>query len=88
LYGLSCCACGIGNVFLHRKTKAKVYVTAGHEFGASFHGKNLIIDESLYGIRTNATRFHEHLSETNLRLDFKKIKYDPDFMDGGQIIKL
>jgi hypothetical protein len=32
LYGLSCCACGIGNVFLHGMTKEKVYITAGPEF--------------------------------------------------------
>jgi hypothetical protein len=29
LYGLSCCACDIGNVFLYGKTKEKVYITAG-----------------------------------------------------------
>jgi hypothetical protein len=39
LYGLSCCACDIGNAFLYEKTKEKVYITAGHEFGASLHGK-------------------------------------------------
>jgi hypothetical protein len=29
LYGLSCCACDIGNAFLHGKTKEKVYITSG-----------------------------------------------------------
>jgi hypothetical protein len=29
LYGLSCCACGIGNAFLYGKTKENVYITAG-----------------------------------------------------------
>jgi hypothetical protein len=33
LYGLSCCACDIGNAFLYGKTNEKVYVTAGPEFG-------------------------------------------------------
>jgi Reverse transcriptase (RNA-dependent DNA polymerase) len=28
LYGLSCCACDIGNAFLYGKTKEKVYITA------------------------------------------------------------
>jgi hypothetical protein len=37
LYGLSCCACDIENAFLHGKTKEKVYITAGHEFGANLH---------------------------------------------------
>jgi hypothetical protein len=48
LYGLSCCACDIGNVFLYGKTKEKVYITAGPEFGANLYGKNLIIHEPLY----------------------------------------
>jgi hypothetical protein len=63
LYGLSCCAYDIGNAFLYRKTKEKVYITAGPEFGANFHHKKLIIDKSLYGLKTSAARFHEYLSE-------------------------
>jgi hypothetical protein len=77
LYGLSCCACDIGNAFLYEKNK-KVYITAVPEFGVDLHGKNLIIDKSLYGLKTSAARFHEHLSESLLRLGFKKTKHDPD----------
>jgi hypothetical protein len=79
LYGLSCCASDIGNAYLYGKTKEKVHVTAGPEFGAKLHGKYLIIDKSLYGLMTSAARFHEHLSESLLRLGFKKTKHDPDF---------
>jgi hypothetical protein len=78
LYGLSCCACDIGNAFLYGKTKKKVYITAGPEFGTKLQGKRLIIDKSLYGLKTSAARFHEHLSESLLRLKFKKTKHDPD----------
>jgi hypothetical protein len=78
LYGLSCCAYDIGNAFLYGKTKEKVYITAGPEFGVNLHGKNLIIDKSLYGLKTSAARFHENLSESLLRLGFKKTKHDPD----------
>jgi hypothetical protein len=39
LYGLSCCACDIGNAFLYGKAKEKVNVTAGPELGANLHGK-------------------------------------------------
>jgi hypothetical protein len=53
-------------------------MTAGTEFGASLHGKNLIIDTSLYGLKTSAVRFHEHLSEPILRLGFKKTKHNLD----------
>jgi hypothetical protein len=48
LYGLSYCACDIGNAFVHGKTKEKVYITAGPEFGVDLHDKNLITDTSLY----------------------------------------
>jgi hypothetical protein len=68
----------IGNTFLYGKTKEKVYIAAGPEFGANLHGKNLIIDKSLYGLKTSAARFYEHLSEPLLRLGFKKTKHDPD----------
>jgi Reverse transcriptase (RNA-dependent DNA polymerase) len=49
LYALSCCVCDIGNAFLYGKTKENVYITAGPEFGATFWGKNLNINKSLYG---------------------------------------
>jgi hypothetical protein len=32
----------------------------------------------LYGLKTSAARFHEHLSESLLRLGFKKTKHNPD----------
>jgi hypothetical protein len=46
--------------------------------GANLYGKNLIIDKSLYRLKTSAARFHEHLSESILRLGFKKTKHVPD----------
>jgi hypothetical protein len=39
LYGLSCCACDIGKAFLYGKTKEKVYITSGPEFGVGFYGQ-------------------------------------------------
>jgi hypothetical protein len=78
LYGLSCCACDIVNAFLYGKIKEKVYITAVPEFRTKLHDKNLIIDISLYALKSSAARFHEHLSESLLRLGFKKTKHDPD----------
>jgi hypothetical protein len=56
----------------------KVIGIAGPEFGANYYGKNLIIDKSLYLLKISAARFHEHLSESLLRLGFKNTKHDPD----------
>jgi hypothetical protein len=39
LYGLSCCACDIGNAFLYGKTNEKVYMTSGTEFGLDLYKK-------------------------------------------------
>jgi hypothetical protein len=72
LFALSCCAYDIGNAFLYGKIKEKVYITAGSEFGANLHGKKLIIDKSFYQLSTPAARFHAHLSEPLLRLEFKE----------------
>jgi Reverse transcriptase (RNA-dependent DNA polymerase) len=63
---------------LYGKTKEKVYITAGPENGNNLQGKSLIIDKSLYGLKTSAARFYEQLEESLLRLGFKKTKHDPD----------
>jgi hypothetical protein len=60
------------------KTKEKIYITAGPEYGLDLHAKNIMIDKSLYRLKTSAARFHEHLSESLLRLRFKNTKHDPD----------
>ena len=60
--GLLVCAGDIGNAFLYAVTKEKYYVIAGPEFGPEVHGKRLVIHKSLYGLKTSAASFHEHLS--------------------------
>jgi hypothetical protein len=34
--------------------------------------KSLLIDKSLYGLKSSAARFHEHLSESLLRLGLRR----------------
>jgi hypothetical protein len=68
--GLSCCACDIGNAFLYGKTKGKVNITVGPEFGSTLYGKYLMINKSFYGLKTSAARFHEHLAESLQRLGY------------------
>jgi predicted protein tyrosine phosphatase len=63
---------------LYGKTKVKVYVTAGPEFGTKLHGKSLIIDKSLNGLKTSVARYHKHLAESLLRLVFNNTKNEPD----------
>jgi hypothetical protein len=59
-------------------TKEEVYITAGPEFGSTLCGKNLIINKSLYGLKTSAARFQEDLAGPLLSLGFTKTKHDND----------
>ena len=51
---------------------------AGPEFGPELEGRILLIDKSLYGLKTSGARFHEHLSLKLAGLGFKPTKADPD----------
>jgi len=53
-------------------------VIAGPKFGPEFEGKRLLIDKSLYGLKTSGARFHEHLSEKLRQLGYVPTKADPD----------
>jgi hypothetical protein len=64
--------------YMEKQRRKPIYITAGPEFGEKLHGTHLIIDKSLYGLKTSTVRFHEHLSESLLRLGFKKTKHDPN----------
>ena len=44
------CAGDIGNAFLYGKTKEKVYIIAGPEFGEELQGRILLVDKALYGL--------------------------------------
>ena len=48
---LEVCAADISTAFLHGKTREKVYVIAGQEFGEHV-GKRMIIDRGLYELKT------------------------------------
>jgi Reverse transcriptase (RNA-dependent DNA polymerase) len=75
---LDVCATDIGNAFLYGKTRERVYVIAGPEFG-ELEGQRLIIDKGLYGLKTSAARFHEHLAKKLRTLGFKPTLADTDF---------
>jgi hypothetical protein len=43
-----------------------------------------LIDKSVYGLKSSAARFHEHLGESFLRSGFKKTKHDHDLWMVGR----
>jgi hypothetical protein len=78
LNNLFVCAGDVGNAFLYGKTREKVYIIAGPEFGKEIQGKRLLIYKSLYGLKTSAARFHEHLSYKLRKMSYVPSKADPD----------
>ncbi|HEY9706698.1 MAG TPA: reverse transcriptase domain-containing protein, partial [Oculatellaceae cyanobacterium] len=75
---LETCAGDVGNAFLNSKTKEKVFMIAGPEFGPELKGKRLIVAKALYGLKSSSARFHEHLSVTLKKLGFQPSKADTD----------
>ena len=63
--------------FLYGKTREKVYVIAGEEFG-EHKGKQMLIDKGLYGLASSAARFHDKLSLTLRDMGFVPSKADYD----------
>ena len=54
---LEVCAADISTAFLYGKTREKVYVIAGKEFG-EHAGKRMVIEGGLYGLKSSSARFH------------------------------
>src|SRR5687767_14862144 len=78
LNGLEVCAGDIGNAYLYGKTKEKVCIIAGPEFGDELKGKTLIIHKALYGLKSSSARFHKYLSAILLSMGYKPSKADYD----------
>ena len=74
---LDVCAADISTAFLYGRTREKVYVVAGPEFG-ELAGRIMIIDKGLYGLKSSAARFHEHLSAKMRSMGFRPSKADHD----------
>jgi hypothetical protein len=75
--GLELWAADVGNAYLEAKTKEKVYIVAGAEFG-ELEGHILIMNKALYGLRTSGARWHERFADTLRDMGFVPCKADPD----------
>jgi len=78
MQGKLVCAGDVGNAYLYSRTREKVYIVAGPEFGPELEGKRLIVDKALYGLKTSAVHFHKHLSVKLRKMGFRPSKADPD----------
>ena len=77
LNGLDVWSTDIGNAYLEAKTKEKVYVIAGPEFGDR-EGHVLVIDKALYGLRSSGLRFREKLADSLRDMGFVPSKAEDD----------
>ena len=78
--GLKVCATDISSAYLYAKTREKHYIITGPEF-SELEGKKLVIDHSLYGLRTSGTQFHEQLGQKLHWMGYTPSRTDPNFLD-------
>ena len=67
----------ISSAYLEAKTKEKVTILAGPEFG-KLQGHRLIVDAALYGLCTSGQRWHNRFAECMRLEGFEPCKAEPD----------
>jgi hypothetical protein len=78
LNNLEVLAGDIQNAFLSAPTKEKIFFYAGDEW-KSDQGKVVVVVRALYGLKSSALQFRNHLAETlDNRLGYKSSLADPD----------
>ena len=70
LNDLEVCAADISTAFLYGKTREKVYIHTGPEFGKNT-GKVHLIDKGLYGLQSSFVRFHEKFTSSLREMGFR-----------------
>ncbi len=77
LNNLEIMAGDVGNAYLEAKTREKIYIRAGPEFG-DLEGRILIINKALYGLRTSGARYCEHFADYLRAKGWNQSRADPD----------
>ena len=67
----------VGNAYLEAKTKEKVYIIGGPEFGP-LEGHTLLIDRALYGLRSSGLCWHQRFADVLQSMDFTPSKAEAD----------
>jgi hypothetical protein len=77
LNGLDILGADVQNAYINAKTSEKVYTIAGPEFGSNA-GMPAVIIRALYGLKSSAARWRDHLAAILTEAGFKNSKADPD----------
>ena len=67
----------VQNAYLNAKTKEKVFIIAGPEFGKN-EGRPAFIVRALYGLKSSGARWRDHMANSLRSLSFVGCKADPD----------
>jgi Reverse transcriptase (RNA-dependent DNA polymerase) len=67
----------VGNAYLEAKTKEKVYIIGGPEFG-ELEGHTLVIYKALYGLRTSGLCWHQRFADVLRSMGFLPCKAEND----------
>ena len=67
----------VGNAYLEAKTKEKIYVIAGPEFG-ELQGTIMLMNKALYGLKTSGARYREHFADYLRDKGWIQSRADPD----------
>jgi hypothetical protein len=67
----------VGNAYLEARTKEKVYIIGGPEFGA-LQGHTLVIYKALYGLRTSGLCWHQRFADVLRSMGFTPCKAEND----------
>ena len=76
LNGLQLCAADISSAYLTSRTREKLCIIAGPEFG-ELEGHTMVMFKACYGSRTGGNRFAEKLADDLMDMDFFQSKFDP-----------
>jgi len=78
LNGLEVMAADVQNAYLNAPTSEKCYTIAGLEFGQANVGRPVYIVRALYGLKSSAKQWRDHICATLEALEFFPCRADPD----------
>ena len=67
----------VGNAYLEARTKERVYIVGGSEFG-ELEGHILVIHKALYGLRSSGLCWHQRFADVLRAIGFKQCKSETD----------
>ena len=71
--------CGdVGNAYLNGRTREKIWVKFGSEFGKGLAGRVGIIYKGLYGLKSSGARWSEHFADTIRTMGWRPSKAEND----------